>query len=47
MSVLSHFVRIWGMQWFGDIPPQLATAKRVAEVLYAVKPRTMPTPHVR
>ena len=33
--------------WFGDIPQHLASSRRVGEVLYATKPRTMPTPHVR
>jgi hypothetical protein len=32
--------------WFGDIPQELASVKRVGEILYSSKPRTMPTPHV-
>ena len=33
--------------WFGDIPQELASVKRVGEILYSSKPRTMPTPHVK
>ena len=35
------------VQWFGDIPQELASSKRVTEILYAAKPCSMPTPYVK
>ena len=35
-----------GTLWFGDIPADLATAKRLSEILYLHRPATMPTPSV-
>ena len=35
------------MQWFGDIPQELASSKRVTEILYSAKPCSMPTPYVK
>ena len=35
------------VQWFGDIPQELASSKSVTEILYAAKPCSMPTPYVK